>query len=178
MTYVEQWFPEDSQQALADLYRKTEGLEGRVVEIGSWEGRSTVALANACHPHIVHAVDTWEGSPGEISAELAVGRDVFGTWKRNIYTETQGNVQAFRMGWRDFVVHYQATTDDPVRFLFIDAEHTYVEVRDTIAAFLPLMAPRAVICGDDQHHPPVRDAVLEAFPHAYVVANLWWWRLP
>lgn len=173
-TFHEAWFPQESQEALADLYRMTEGVTGRVIEIGSWEGRSTVALANACHPEVVHAVDTWEGSPGEISADLARDRDVYGTWRSNVFSLTAGNVEAFRMGWRD----YAARTAGPVRFLFIDAEHTYVEVRDTIAEFLPWMPSGAVICGDDAHHEPIRRAVIEAFPLAKGIATLWFWQVP
>lgn len=57
--FREEWFGVASQQALVKLARRTAHLEGRVVEIGSWEGRSTVALANAVWPTTVDAVDTW-----------------------------------------------------------------------------------------------------------------------
>lgn len=172
--FGEEWFGPASQKALQNLYLETRQTSGRVVEIGSWTGRSTVALANACHPEVLHAVDTWEGSPGEISAELAADRDVFAQWKRNVYSLTAGNVEAFRMGWRDYAGKYAT----PVRFLFVDAEHTYVEVSDTIAAFLPLMPPGAVICGDDAHHDPIRRAVVEACPKAQAIATLWFWQVP
>lgn len=168
--FHEAWFGDASCQALADLYAKTEGVHGRVIEVGCWEGRSTIALAAACHPEIVHAVDTWQGSPGEISEQLAAERDVYARFKANVYAETCGNVEAFRMGWRE----YFASRPDPIRFLHIDAEHSYREVFDNIAAALPLMAPGGVICGDDVHHPPVRTAVLELLPKASAMATLWW----
>lgn len=168
--FGEQWFCEQSQEALAWLCEKTAHLNGRVVEVGCWTGRSTVALANACHPAIVHAVDTWQGSPGEISAELAAERDVFAQFKRNVYTHTVGNVEAFRMDWRTFFADHPG----PIRFLHIDATHTYEEVRDNIAAALPHMVSGGIICGDDVHHEPVRRAVLEHFPNAYGLATLWW----
>lgn len=168
--FHEAWFGDASCQALADLYAKTDGVDGRVIEVGCWEGRSTIALANACHPEIVHAVDTWQGSPGEVSAELAAERDVFAQFKRNVFSETCGNVEPFRMDWRD----YFAARTTPIRFLHIDACHSYEEVRDNIAAALPLMAPGSVICGDDAHHPPVQQAVIEQFPNAFLLATLWW----
>lgn len=173
MIFHEDWFGPASQRVLASLVETTEKIPGRVVEVGSWEGRSTIALANAIAPDFVDAVDTWAGSPGEISADLAAHRDVFATFTANIAEATEGNVDAYRMGWRD----YLAEDRSPVRFLFIDAEHTYEEVRDTIAGFLPLMAEGGIVCGDDVHHPPVRRAVLEAFGDACVDATLWWVRL-
>jgi predicted O-methyltransferase YrrM len=168
--FTEEWFPEQSQARLAELAESVADVPGAIIEIGSWEGRSTIALANAVHPRTVNAVDTWLGSPGEVSSQLAAERDVFAQFKANVYEWTAGNVLAHRMGWRDFV---NGGRFSPVAFVFIDAEHTYDEVRDTIAAFVPLMSPGGVICGDDAHHPPVRQAALEAFPDAQHVATLW-----
>lgn len=172
--FGEQWFGEASQQALAALYERVVGLPGDIVEVGSWTGRSTVALANAAMPSIVHAVDTWEGSPGEISAELAADRDVYGEFCANIRVCTNGNVLAYRQGWRD----YFAEWDTPVRLVFIDAEHSYREVADNIAAVLPLLVPGGIVCGDDVHHPPVLQAVLDLLPGAQRIATLWWWQKP
>lgn len=168
MSFKEEWFSDVSCDALAELAKSVAHLDGRVVEIGSWQGRSTVALANAVAPEVVHAVDTWSGSPGEISRLLASGRDVYSEFEANIAELTAGNVVAHRMGWRDYM-HYPT----PTKFLFIDAEHTYVEVRDNIAAFLSYMVEGGIVCGDDAHHPPVQRAVLEQFPNAERVASLW-----
>lgn len=171
MTFTEEWFCEASQRAIGELVGLTRDLDGDIVEVGCWEGRSTVALANAAHPAKVHAVDTWEGSPGEISADLAAGRDVFATFTANVDELTAGNVVAHRMGWRT----YFGVNKAPVKFLHIDAEHTFREVFDNIDAALPLMVPGAVMCGDDFHHPPIRQAVFRHFRADRVVhlASLW-----
>lgn len=172
--FHEAWFPHASQLAVAGLAASTSRLIGDVVEVGCWEGRSTIAIANAVWPEPVQAVDTWEGSPGEISADLASQRDVFATFQTNVAELTEGNVTAHRMGWRDYFEHNQ----HPIRFLHIDAEHTYREVRDNIAAALPLLVDGGVICGDDVHHPPVITAVLELIPDAAATATLWHWTKP
>lgn len=176
MRFTEQWFDTPSQEALGRLVRSVADVPGALVEIGAWEGRSTIAMAKAAWPRVVHSVDTWVGSPGEISSELAAERDVFATWSANVAEATDGNVEAHRMGWRDYV----PTIDEPIALVFIDAEHTYREVADNIAAVLPKMAPGGVICGDDVHHPPIVEAVSEAFdPHVVTVeATLWIWRKP
>lgn len=173
--FTEEWFSPHSCRVLAGLVVDVADVEGRIVEIGSWEGRSTVALASAAAPRLVHAVDTWEGSVGEISAELAAGRDVFAQWRANVDAYTGGNVLPWRMDWRA----YHASTVGACALVFIDALHTYEEVRDQIAAFRPLIPPGGVMCGDDVHHPPIQRAVLEAFGHDGNVgqsASLWIWR--
>lgn len=172
--FHEDWFGEASQRALADLYTRVRDLPGLVVEVGCWEGRSTCALARACFPAVLAAVDTWEGSPGEISAELAAERDVYGTFVSNVAKLTKGNVEPFRMGWREFFASHAA----PLKFVHIDATHTYEEVRDNIAAALPLTVSGAIICGDDAHHEPVMRAVLEHFPDVQRTATLWWAQIP
>lgn len=168
MTFHEEWFSEGSQQVLADLAAGVT-VPGRIVEIGCWEGRSTVALANAVHPRIVHAVDHWNGSAGEPSEQLAAKRDVFAQWQSNVAELTEGNVEPHRMGWRD----YHALYDTPVAFLFVDGPHTYAEVAGAIDAFAPLMSPGGIMCGDDAHHPPVHQAVLERYPKAGWHQSLW-----
>jgi predicted O-methyltransferase YrrM len=168
--FHEEWFGPASQQALRELFRRTT-CTGEIVEVGCWEGRSTIALADACKPQVVRAVDTWEGSPGEISAELAQQRDVLSTFMAN----TAGmNIDVYVMGWRDYFESHR----DPIRFLHIDATHTYEEVRDNIRAALPFMQPGSIICGDDVHHPPVQRAVNETLGRFNVLATLWWVQLP
>lgn len=169
-TFREDWFPGAACENLAALARQTLHLSGRIVEIGSWEGKSTIALANAVRPAVVDAVDTWEGSPGEPSWELAHGRDVFATFDDNVTAWTCGNVIAHRMDWRDYFDGDQS----PCRFVFIDAEHSYREVKDALDVVVPLMVPGGIVCGDDVHHPPIAQAVIDTFgPVVPWTANLW-----
>lgn len=174
--FGEDWFSEASQSVIAELARSVHDVPGMMLEIGSWTGRSTCALAKAIHPRTLHAVDTWAGSPGEITSQLAPQRDVFAQWKRNIDAFTDGNVIAHRMDWREFV----PTITEPLAFVFIDAEHTEIEVADNIAAVLPLLSPGGIICGDDVLHPPVRQGIVRHLRpvdvHARVGASVWWWQ--
>lgn len=174
--FHEEWFPKESQQVLAALARSVADVPGEIIEVGSWEGRSTIALANAVCPRKVHAVDTWAGSPGEVSSDLASRRDVFAQFCSNIVQWTKGNVVTHRMGWRE----YAAGFTGPVALLFIDAEHTYREVFDNVTAFLPYCRPGSVVCGDDAHHPPIRQALDDLFgPGEWSQeATVWSWRAP
>ena len=172
--FHEEWFSDASQAVLAHLVQAVADVPGVLVEFGSWEGRSTCAMARAAYPRQVLAVDTWEGSPGEISAELAAKRDVFAQFLANVTHWTRGNVSPQRMGWREFM----AANTEPIALAFIDAEHTYREVYDNITAVLPFVPSGGIICGDDAHHPPVIEAVSELLPGWQQDAALWIWRAP
>jgi hypothetical protein len=128
-------------------------------------------MANAAHPRIVHTVDTWNGSPSDLSGTLAESRDVHATWIHNVSKGTAGNVVEHRMDWRDYV----PTIDEPVALAFIDAEHTYAEVFDTITALVPLVAAGGVLCGDDVMAPEVAAAVGDVVGEYGVDGPLWVW---
>ncbi len=178
--FHEDWFPAGSIAALRRLARSVVAVPGRVIEIGSWEGRSTIELANAVHPRSVDAVDTWAGSAGEPSAVLAAERDVFAQFETNVAHWTRGNVDPWRMDWREWfdTVLCEAGFAGPVAFVFLDAEHSYEAVSAQLDAFLPILGSGAVICGDDWHHPPVRQALIEQVPDAAWEASVWYWQVP
>lgn len=174
--FTEEWFDPVSQDRLAILGRSVENVPGLVIEVGSWEGRSTCVLANAIRPRPVEAVDTFQGSPGEESATLAAERDVFATFLDNIKDRTGGNVRVHVGGWRDVLPQL----DGPIALCFIDAEHTRSEVADNIRAVLSRLSPGGVICGDDAGHEPVREGVGDVLPvdDVLVHGNVWYWRKP
>ena len=153
--FHEEWFCTESQDVLQTLVKGAP--PGLIVEFGAWEGRSSAALANAAHPRIVHSVDPWDGRGHPMSAEIASKRDIGAQWQANMDAHTKGNVVGHKMGWREFLPEIK----DPVALCFIDADHSYREVFDNVAAMVPLMVPGGVMCGDDAHHGPVQDALFE-----------------
>lgn len=171
MTFTEDWYRPSSLAILEKTFHESRGLDGRIVEVGCWEGRSTVQLANAAYPAVIHAVDTWAGSPGEISADLAAERDVYARFVENVEALTLGNVIPYRMDWRQFFVEHPG----PIRFLHIDATHTYDEVRANIEAALPHVVPGGIVCGDDAHHEPVITAAIDVLVDVEQRASLWVW---
>ncbi len=174
MTFTEDWFGQPSCLAVSRLVKKTRNLAGMIVEVGCWEGRSTSYLANAAFPDLVYAVDTWAGSPGEISAELAAERDVYQTFLRNMEALTSGNVVDKRMDWRRFFELHPG----PVRFCHIDATHTYAEVKANLELVAARLPPGGIVCGDDAHHPPVINAVTDTVGETVREATLWIWERP
>lgn len=172
MTFTECWFDVAPQATLSELVRSVADIDGLIVEIGAWEGRSTVVMAEAASPRIVHTCDTWRGSPSDDSGRLAAERDVFARWSSNV--ARFNNVVAHKMGWREYV----PTIDEPIALCFIDAEHTYTEVHDNIVAVLPLMASGGVLCGDDLRAPDVSAAVSHTLGSFRDHGAMWSWVAP
>lgn len=170
-TFTENWFRGGSRKVLARLVQQVADVPGRIVEVGSWEGRSTIAIANAAPDRQVHAVDTWRGSTSDVSAAIAKERDVHATWRANIDEATEGNVVECWMDWRAYAT---STRGEPIALLFIDAEHTYDEVSAQIDAFLPLIQPGGIICGDDWLIPDVMRAAVERLPNVQTEHAVWW----
>jgi predicted O-methyltransferase YrrM len=168
--FVENWFTDESCSTLAELVRQVEDIPGRIVELGSWEGRSTLAIAGATGRQ-VDAVDTWRGARSDgYQLTQVKTRDVFAQWTANL--ADQPHVTPYRMDWR----RYTSTIGGPVALVFIDADHTYDEVSAQITAFLPLMSPGGIICGDDYPMVQVWTAVRDRLGTVSVEGPVWSWQ--
>jgi beta-1,4-mannosyl-glycoprotein beta-1,4-N-acetylglucosaminyltransferase len=106
--FHEDWYPDDQIFALIAAYESVRALDGAVIEIGCWEGKCTITLANACPPEPLIAVDTWTGNaaedPDHITVRLARERDVFAQFQKNVRLLTPGNVVPTRCDAHDFLV--------------------------------------------------------------------------
>ena len=80
--FHEGWYSDEQCALLSVLIKKVMDLEGKFIEIGCWEGKSTTAIANSCYPQNLDAVDTWQGNidenPNHPTITIAKERDVFG----------------------------------------------------------------------------------------------------
>lgn len=156
--FKEQWFGEGKIKRLIGAFQQSEGT-GAIIEVGSWEGRSTITIANLCFPEVIHSIDHWQGDIGNRKvAALAASRNVYATFISNMNVATRGNYLVHKISWR--AVDWSSF--GPIRFLFIDGDHTFNEVFDNINIALPFMCKGGVIAGDDYHLPPVRKAVIAA----------------
>jgi beta-1,4-mannosyl-glycoprotein beta-1,4-N-acetylglucosaminyltransferase len=183
--FNEKWTAPDQLLRLADLCAGVTGLAGAAMEIGCWEGRSTIVLAHACYPNTLLAIDTWRGSvdehPNHPSVAIAAARDVFHRFLLNVSALTRGNVEPVREDCLAFLRRW----NKPLKFAYIDASHDYSSVKRTIEALRPWMVPGGVLCGDDiltanrereDLAGGVERAVRELLPGYETAHNLWWWR--
>lgn len=185
MAFHEDWYPDAQLQHLLRVCKYTRPLKGAMLEIGSWEGKSTVALANTCYPETLIAVDSWMGNvaedPGHYHVGLLATRDVYGAFVENITTLTKGNVQIERNDCFAFM----DTFTEPIKFCHVDASHDYASVKRTLEQVRPLMVEGGILCGDDyvsanMHRADlqggVQRACMEVLPNHYSVGNFWFWR--
>lgn len=149
------------------LYDAVRGLEGpgAIAEVGSWKGKSTVALAlaleRAGRKGPVYAIDHHQGSEEHQEIVAAEGS----TWPKFLATvEASGVadlVHPLRMGSLDGA-RWLSEHGLGLRFLFLDGAHDEESVRADLEAFVPLMLPGAYIALDDAKpdgpHPGVHRA--------------------
>lgn len=151
------WMSEAELSYLAEVAAKSP----LIVEIGSWKGRSTLALACNC-PGIVYAVDTWKGTEQQ-GDELAQHEDgwLFGQFTRNM--AGLDNIQPLVM---TSLLAAEWLRNRRFDLVFIDGYHTYEGVRDDILAWTPLLNHGGILCGHD-YIPPYWDGLLRAV-HEFV----------
>jgi hypothetical protein len=147
--FHENWYNDKQIKILMDTVKKIKTLNGSIVEIGCWEGKSTIAIANSCYPDILEAVDTWGGNydedPNHPSVLIAKQRNVFKEFNTNINKLTKGNVKIFKKDCFEFL----ESKLEPIKFCHIDASHDYNSVKRTISMLLPKLVNGAILCGDD-----------------------------
>lgn len=178
--FHENWYNNKQIEILVKTVNNIKSLEGSIVEIGCWEGKSTIAIANACYPEILEAVDTWEGNydedPNHPSVLLAKERDIFSEFKNNISKLTKGNVLPIRQD----CFEYLKNKSGPIKFCHIDASHDYYSVKKTIEMLLLKLVDGGILCGDDygsgKHkrlYGGVKRAVKEMCPGHNIIGRFW-----
>ena len=103
---------------------------GRIVEIGSFRGRSAIVLARGARPDVeVVCIDPHAGSdrgPQEIAARPALGEADLAAFRRNL--ERAGVSDRVRH-LRDFSTVALRAFDGPVDLLFVDGAHRFGPAR-------------------------------------------------
>ena len=144
------------------LYKSAKKMKS-IVEIGSYKGRSTLALLEGCKGTVV-AIDTWLGSPG-----LNMDGTEYDTFLEN--TKDYDNLEILKKDSVD-----AAENIDEVDMVFIDGEHTYEGVKRDIEAWLP--KTKKLICGHDHddEFPGIIKAVAEMIGEVDGVVDSIWYK--
>jgi len=166
-TFTQNWCNDAIRDAIMRLAAETVGLPGANIEIGCFEGRSTVALANALHPEELIAIDPWipvDYAHREI--ELYSENEIEKTFRHNVEVGTEGNVIIRKMGWEEGLEGWT----DPIKFLYLDGPHSYQDVQHQLNVINPMMADKSILCGDDYADSQVKAAVNDFFGVQNIVA--------
>jgi predicted O-methyltransferase YrrM len=165
------WMP-DNELAWLATYA---AVYKNIVEIGSFMGRSTRALADNTHG-IVTAVDTWAGSDEEQHRKLLEGKSP--DW---LYEQFHSNMSGLNnVGWRRMpsleAAAYSKAHEDEFDFIFIDASHDYNNVKADILAWGPLLREGGTLAGHDFHSgaPGVIQAVDELLTGYKLHESIWY----
>ena len=165
---IEGWMSDQELTYLAEVASKS----NMIVEIGSWMGRSTSAIA-ANTSGTVYAVDTWKGTHEQGGA--LDGKD--DDWLINQFIQNTRGLDNIRIMQNTSIeaAHGFELQGRKFDMIFLDAAHDYDNVSTDIKAWLPLLTKNGVFCGHDYHGnwQGVKQAVEELIGRFRVVDTIW-----
>ncbi len=180
---VEGWFAEDEMEWIG---RQVKSLPAGavVVEVGSWKGRSSRAIAdNLPEGGKLYCVDTFCGSSGEPDAHATAkqreGDNVFMSFFHALHDHIDaGRVVPVRM-----TSEHAAETLNNLRpdLIFLDGDHSAEGIKTDVEAWLPLLKEGGLLCGHDYYKEDegpwwvyVREYVETRFPDVQKSATSIW----
>jgi len=179
---------------LAQLLARELHQQSRLVgvEVGVHRGFTSHHLLQSLPGLFLYLVDRWDPAPFKAPENqfsmMAKQQDrpaVFEGW----YREAVRNTSAFANSRRILRMDFRRAVgeiDQPLDFCFLDAAHSYVDTRDQIACYEPLVRPGGIVAGHDYGFPRagyevVKQAVDEAAEqlgvqlHVDKPSYVWWW---
>jgi predicted O-methyltransferase YrrM len=136
------------------LYAIASHLKGKLVEVGSWKGKSSSVFCTATESSDVdlYCVDTWQGSEEHKDLDTS-----------NLLNEFKNNLQKFNFLDRVNIQQGPSTdiaklhTDESCDIIFIDAAHDYENVKADILAWYPKLKKQGIMIGHDYPDPSASD---------------------
>lgn len=130
-----------------------------IIEIGSWHGRSSRALAdNLPEGGKLFCVDTWNGSKVEKETSHASAKWMDGD--HAFYEFTQNNFDLIEQG---IIIPIRMSSKNASELfkekgvkadmIFIDAGHTYEEIKEDLDIWFPVLNDGGLFCGHDYDLP-------------------------
>lgn len=122
-----------------------------ILEVGSWMGNgSTKTFVDIIKSigGVLYCVDTWKGNPN-VSKHNNISRkyDVFNSFLYNVNNNDGGDiVKPMVMTSQDAS---EIIKDESIDIVFIDADHSYEEVKKDISMWIKKVVPSGIICGHD-----------------------------
>ena len=146
----------------------------KIIEVGSWKGRSAINMANICKKlgltTEILCIDTWLGSVENwLDKEQNLIKSKLKNGKPTTYEQFISNV--IHYGMTDCITPFPIDSNNAylilqkynvkVDFVYIDAGHNYDSVKSDLHNYSKLLAKGGILVGDDWFHPPIRQAVAE-----------------
>ena len=176
---IEGWFSEDDKRSYdRAVYKYNSG--DIFVEVGSFKGRSSVAMAvniiNSEKDIKFYCVDTWLGSIEHQYGQGSADKDVIDNNLKNIFDKNIEPVKNTIVPiQKSSVIAANDFEDGSLSFVFIDASHDYNDVKKDLEAWYPKLKKGGTLAGHDWAWPDVSRAVLEFADNKRLHAqnNIW-----
>lgn len=139
-----------------------------VVELGSWKGRSAVAICEALESSgggRLYAVDAFSGHHGEFAA---LDPELLGVFRANTAGFDQLEVVV-----GDSAQAASGFQDGSVDLVFVDADHSYAGVVRDLRAWRPKLKRGGTMAGHDWGWVGVRVAVRETYGRVGRFETIW-----
>ncbi len=109
-----------------------------IVEIGSYKGRSTIAMAYACigTQRRIYCIDTWDGNEADFAE-----RNFFEIWQQNVQDNNLEQYVVPLRGYSHEVLNRwnELMNGRAVDFIFIDGSHQYLDVLKDFELSFPVV---------------------------------------
>jgi predicted O-methyltransferase YrrM len=160
------WMSVGELAFLADTARRSK----TIIEVGSYHGKSTRALADNSPPDArIYAVDPWDYY---FATLMKCDINTLNQFYINLYNHIKaGKVTLCKSKWEDY------NPKELVDFIFIDGDHTYESACHDIDKAMKWINPGGIIAGHDYNvanFPGVKKAVEERFNNINSVETIWW----
>ena len=161
---IEGWFDEPDGIGFIETINQLEsnGIKGKIAEIGSWKGRSSsyVAYAAKLVGQKAFCIDPFVGSAEHQEEIKAYGGTTF-----RIFTDNMKRIGLYdniiTIASPSYIAH-EVFEPNSIRFLFIDGAHEYEEVKLDFDLFKGKICMGGVVAFHDVDAPQVKKAVDEA----------------
>jgi len=121
------------------LHNLAKDIDGFVVEIGSWKGKSSVAIASALNEGMLHCIDTFEGS------EEHIEHNILELFINNI-KKYEDKILYIKGKSKDVVNEFE---DNLIDMLFIDGSHEYEDVKNDLNLYFEKVKSDGIILVHD-----------------------------
>lgn len=167
---VEGYFSFDEAWALNRAVAETRGGVDalRVVEIGSYKGRSTIAIGLALSERGGGTCVSIDPHAPTGKASYALEHGTSETYEEFLTNIRAAHVDAYvRSETLTSAEAAKAYDGRPIDVLFIDGSHDYEDVVLDIALWTPYLKPRAVVAFNDPYAPGVNRAIRDYVTERY-----------
>jgi predicted O-methyltransferase YrrM len=165
---IDGWF---NHEAAYDYLISQTPEGGTFVELGAWLGKSSAYLCDKATGKQITIIDTWKGSPNELTTThaLATQVDIYELFKENMGGRKYKSIKATSK------TASKRFADESLDVVFIDLTHTYEAVKEDIALWLPKVKKGGILAGDDYHEnwPGVIQAVDELLYGRAFIGDCW-----